>query len=326
MKKILTQEEIDSLFRAARREDVATAPGAPENVESWDLHGAGRISSDQLRTISQFHESFARNMSDCLSAYLRTKAEIVLASVEQLPFRDVATRTPETAYFASFELMPPEARGVLQLDLEIVFPIVDLLLGGQGRASSATRELSETEEFLLDAIGQIVCREFQTTWRPLGISFRFEQHQPSNQALRAIPAQEKTLALSFEVTIADVRGALNIAFPAVVASALLRRMNVGWPIQRPRELAAPTESLPPLLASSMAKIELSTRAIPLKAADLLRLRPGMIMLLRHAAEERCLLRLAGKDYWRAMPVCVGEKLRAAQLLEHIRQPLGEFHL
>ena len=58
MEKILTQEEIDALFRAAQGR-VAEKPKAPaeeRTLAACNFRQSARISKEQLRSVSQLHE------------------------------------------------------------------------------------------------------------------------------------------------------------------------------------------------------------------------------------------------------------------------------
>ncbi len=134
MEKVLTQEEIDALFRAAwGASKAAAAAGKSAQMERWNPHEAGRLRKEQLYALSQLHGSFARNLSHSLGAYLRDQFEVALVSVEQLAYREFLARVPDVTYYASFQLQPAECCGLLQMDLSLAFPIIDLLLGGQGQ-------------------------------------------------------------------------------------------------------------------------------------------------------------------------------------------------
>ena len=93
MEKVLTQKEIDALFRAAHGESTSAADdGRAVLVEAWDLHQAGLLGKEQLHSISQMHESFARNLTSAVGGYLRDKFEVALVAVEQLAYRDFLAR------------------------------------------------------------------------------------------------------------------------------------------------------------------------------------------------------------------------------------------
>ncbi len=320
MEKVLSQAEIDELFRAARSDAEADQQSGGAGLERWDLHQAGVLRKEQLNSISQLHESFARNLTTSVGGYLREKFEVTLGAVEQLAYRDFLARISDATYCASFHLSPGDASGVLQMDLSLAFPIVDLLLGGTGGVPEGVREVSEIEEMLIEGVGQVICHELDLVWRPLGLQVTFEQRQSAAQMARLMPAQEKTLTLSFEATMTDSKGMVNIAFPAVVSSALLRKLAAELVYQRPRGPAAHRESILQRLLASTVEMELGTPAVAVKLTDLLAVETGCVLPLRLAIEEPARLRLEQRDYWLARPVRSHASCRAAQLLERIVQP------
>lgn len=321
MEKELSQSEIDELFRTARgpaANDIEEVAGA--RVERWDLHQAGVLRKEQLNSIRHLHQNFARSLTVGIGGYLRDKFEVALVAVEQLAYRDFLARVSEVTYYATFHLSPADASGFLQMDLTLLFPIVDLLLGGTGGAPPGARQISEIEEMLMEGIAQVICQELDLVWGPLGLQVSFEQCQPASQMLRLMPAQEKTLTLTFEVTMAGSQGMLNIALPAVVSSALLRKLATDLVYQRTRGPATHQDSIMKRLLDSTVQMDLATPLVPVKLIDLLSMRPGGVLPLRLSTEEPARVRLQGRDCWLARPVRSAANYRAAQLLGCLAQP------
>jgi len=75
---------------------------------------------------------------------------------------------------------------------------------------------------------EIICRELTAAWQPVGLSFNFERRQMQTQVARIMSVTEKTLCLSFEIRMPHSSGLLNLAFPAVVANTILRRLTSDW--------------------------------------------------------------------------------------------------
>src|SRR6266567_941639 len=225
MEKMLKQDEIDALFEAARTSTPdAIKTELRERVVPYNFSAAGQISSEQLRAISMLNDLFARNLTHNLAAWLRSRFRVNLVSAEQITFNEFLMRIPEISYVSSVRLEPLGALSVLQLDLALAPPIIDLLLGGEGK-EGPLRELTDIEEAILASVVEIICRELTAAWQPVCLSFNFERRQMQTQVARVISVNEKTLCLSFEIRMPHSSGLLNLAFPAVVANTILRRLT-----------------------------------------------------------------------------------------------------
>jgi len=211
--KTLKQDEIDALFQAARSSaSESSKTEIRARVVPYSFSSAGQISNEQLRAISMLNDLFARNLTHNLAAWLRTRFHVNLVSAEQIPFNEFLLRIPEISYVASVRLEPLGAVSVLQLDLALAPPMIDLLLGGEGK-DGPLRELTDIEESILGSVVEIICRELTAAWQPVGLNFQFERRQMQTQVARLLSVTEKTLCLSFEIRMPHSSGLLNLAFP-----------------------------------------------------------------------------------------------------------------
>jgi flagellar motor switch protein FliM len=311
MEKTLKQHEIDALFEAARTTMPET--GRPEvraRVVPYNFSSAGQISTDQLRAISMLNDLFARNLTHNLAAWLRTRFQVNLVSAEQIQFNEFVLRIPEISYVASVRLEPLGALSVLQLDLALAPPMIDLLLGGEGK-DGPLRELTDIEESILGSVVEIVCRELTAAWQPVGLSFNFERRQMQTQVARIMPVTEKTLCLSFEIRMPHSSGLLNLAFPAVVANTILRRLTSDW--GRHRRHGDDTKVR---MEAAARRIRLGGSLhlpnVRLAASSIESLTPGTILRMDLAANTPPEWRVGGHTLWQAQPICQGPH-RAARL-------------
>lgn len=313
MGKQLGQGDIDALFAAASaKADSQEAAQEETPIEKYNFSRAGQISNDQMRAISSVNDLFARNLMHTLGAWLRAQFKVKLVAGEQLPFNEFLERITSPTYVCSVRLEPLGAVGLFEFDMAIAAPIVDVLLGGVGRAWP-TRELTEIEEAILTSVVEMAVQELNLAWQSVGLEFVFEKRETEAAVARMLTLSEKTLCVSFEARMPEAQGTINLCLPAVVLNAILRRLisEGDRPRRRSKEAHARVREL-------MGDVKLATAlqfpAMRLRASDLTSLAPGTILrlpLAKHAASE---LRIGGLHFGRAYPVRSGEH-RGAQLEE-----------
>ena len=192
---------------------------------------------------------------------------------------------------------------MLQLDLALAPPIIDLLLGGEGR-DGPLRELTDIEESILGSVVEIICRELTAAWQQVGLSFNFERRQMQTQVARVMSVTEKTLCLSFEIRMPHSSGLLNLAFPAVVANTILRRLTSDWSRSRRHagEIRAQMEAAARRILVG-ASLQLPT--VRLAASGIENLQPGMVLRLDLPANIVPVWRVGGQSISRAQAIRQG---------------------
>jgi flagellar motor switch protein FliM len=316
MEKKLEQSEIDSMF-ASMLADVAVDAGvavaeAEPTVkkEAFNFSRAGQISNEQMKAISTVNDLFARNLTNNLGAWLRSQFHVALVSGEQMMYLEFLERLPGVTYLCSARLEPLDALGIVQLDLTLAPPMVDLLLGGMGRAGEL-REPTEIEEQILMSVMEIVVRELNGAWQPVGLKFAIERREKEAQVARLMPLAEKTLCVSFEIRMPEAQGVLNLCLPAVVLNTILRRL-IGER-ERPRRRSGEARArLTGLMNEVKFGAVLQFPPMRLNARELAGLEPGKVLRLplpRHATAE---LRVGGLPIFQAQAVRSGEH-RGAQV-------------
>lgn len=315
MEKVLNQEEIDAMFRAARSGAAVAAPDAlkPQlTVTRCNLQGSP-LRKEQVRAISTLHEGYARNLTHSLGAYLRVLFDVNLVSVEQLLYREFLGRVPDIVYLASVNLAPDGGVALLQMDLSLAFVIIDLLLGGQGQPPATLRDLTEIEDEILESVVRVLCRELSTTWQTVGIATEFDERQVPAAAQHLMPPTDKSLALSFEIRVADARGALNFVFPASASTVLLRKLARDWSRFRAKTASESERRLRQLLLDCEFLVDLALPPCEVTFQRLLEVEAGDVLTLSLPAAAAADLRIAGREYFQAQPVRTG-RTRGAKIL------------
>jgi len=304
MEKILTQEDIDALINASRGGSRSASKDA-QHVVTCNFRQAGQINKEQLSALNSLHEPFVRNCTHNLSAYLRTVFDVNMVSVEQLQFAEFLNGIPEVSYVAVIALPPFDAYAAMQMDLQLALPIIDLLLGGLGTATQEVRDLTEIEQPLLESILHLICREMDSAWSHLDVKFKFEQRQQLGQVVRLMSASEKVLSLSFEIKMPEAHGMLNLAIPASVSSALLRRLAAQFSYSRSRSTKHDAERMKHKLLECRFPLEMSLPVSFAYASELAALEIGSVLPLGLRAQTPAQVLVSGEHLFTAVPVRSG---------------------
>ena len=317
-------------------EDLASKPDSTTSVPNeasaqhavalWDARRAGQIGREPLRAITLLHESFARNLTHALGAFLRVVFEASLVSAEHVTYREYLHRLPDITYMCSCKLAPVDMPALLQLDLSIAFPLIDLLLGGEGKGTLEPRDVTEIEEQILESVVQIICRELGIAWQALGLEFRFDRRQQPANALRLIPPDDKMLALSFAITMPETRGTLQVAVPASVSTALLRKMSADWAYRKPQGQAESKEQVKARILNCPFALELGLMGVRIIAEELVNMRPGELLTFRHSLDSPATLLVGEQPLFQALVMRHGRK-RVARLIGLCPKPksVGKDH-
>jgi flagellar motor switch protein FliM len=312
VEKVLNQQEIDGMVRAARGQKIEQTSLRGITVKPCTFRDSGQLSPGQVQAANGLHESFARSLAQSLSAYLRVMAEATLVSVEQLVYGEFLERVPAITYMASFTVPELEASAAMQIDHSLVFPFVDILLGGPGRSESMSREVSEIEEQIVEGIAKIVCRELAIAWMAFGTGLQFDKRQSPAQMQRFLPPTEKTLCLTFEIKAGDSRGVLNLLFPRSISNTLLRKLWTEGTGDKSKRSHSSARRLREKMKNCPFSVTLGLDGITLPAKTVIGLMPGQICNLGVPVHTSASLLIGGRSLFEAKPVRL-DKQRAAQI-------------
>src|SRR5262245_63448096 len=142
MSDVLSQAEVESLLSAMHtRESNVIADATTsrirhrDKVSSYDFKRPERVGKEQMRSLQTMHEGFGRNFGAALSALLRTIVELKLTSVDQLTYSEFVFSLENPTCFNLINASPLEGQLILDINLSLLYPIIDRLLGGSSEQS-----------------------------------------------------------------------------------------------------------------------------------------------------------------------------------------------
>ena len=220
MADILSQTEIDALLSA-----FATGEGTPDlgfdeeetvrEVKVYDFNHPDRFSKDQIRTMHNLHDHFARVFSISLSAFLRTIVEVKLVSVDQISYEEFIRSIPNPTSLNIINMDPLEGKSLIELSPTLSFPVVDRLMGGAGNVFKKNRELTEIEQTIIEKVLYRAFDCLHEAWAnvlPLNLSLEQSETNPQLLMQLYLPS-EMVILMTFEVTMGEISGTLSFCIP-----------------------------------------------------------------------------------------------------------------
>jgi len=241
---ILSQEEVDALLSAVSAGgeselgslvgtgggeggDEKKAAAEPEKALSlYDFRRPDRVSKDQMRTLQNLHEGYARQFSTSLTNFLRTFVEIELVSVDQLTYSEFIMSISNPSCIYVFKMEPLEGNAIIEINPSLVFFIIDRLFGGQGRPSEQNRELTLIEENVIRRIVERSLSDLKDVWEHIGVfSPRIETYETNPQFVQIAPPGETVILISLEVRMQNASGLMSLCFPFMVLESVINKLS-----------------------------------------------------------------------------------------------------
>jgi flagellar motor switch protein FliM len=293
------------------------------SIHSCNFRYAGRLSNENARALTSLHEKFALNVTNSLELYLGTSSRLKMLSLEQLALQDYISRVAPNTYLLPCALNVMESNFLMEMDIRLIFPIIDLLLGGAGTtASDELRELTEIDEEIMESITALIIKEVDRSWRSLNLSLAPGHCIKPALITQIYPANEKLVLLMFEMSIGATSGSFKIVLPTSFVGFLLRHLKAAQSKKISSLRHLPNPSLRERMLDCDFTVAADVTQMRVLVKDLVDLKPGMILKLKAPVKNPGRLTVEGVDIFEALPVRNG-KMKAAQLSCRSQEPAAK---
>jgi flagellar motor switch protein FliM len=299
MDKVLSQEEINALFSAMSSEDLSLNNQAEKSppvrkIVSYDFHRADRISQDQMRSIHLLHEHFGRNFASSLSAYLRAFVDVSIAGLEQISYSAFIKSLADPTLFSSLGMRPLDGNIALEMNPSLVFPMIDMILGGPGRPLSDNRNLTEIELNIIEGVIKLAMRDLREAWHPvMELEFFLEGKGTKAQMFQIVSPAETVIAVHLELKIGENSGMMNLCIPSRILKLLRNRFDQQWNARRQKSTGNETDRIFELMKPVSVPLSGEIRGARLTVDDLLKVSVGDIIELNERIGDPVLLCVGG---------------------------------
>ena len=279
-------------------------------VTPCNFRASGLLSNESTRHLKSMHDAFARTLAHSLDLFLGSPVEIKLVKVDQIGAREFSAAMAAGSYLVPFSLLPMQERVIAKFENGLLFPLLDLLLGGRGEPIEQIRELTEIDEELFRSVTELIASQLERAWKVPAVSVSTLPSVKPVLTGQLFAMEERVLTLQFEIRLATTVSQFALALPISFSSSLVRSHTDAG---RRNEAGANTryrfrERL--LRCDMPLSIDLSGLTVPL--GEVIGLEVGSVLNLRAAVQTPILLRTGGHPIFEVTPVRRGE-YKAAHL-------------
>jgi len=231
MTDILDQAEVDALLTAIDEGEINPSDDAGRVVERsidiYDFKRPERVSKEQIRILETLHDGFARTLGSALSSFIRNIIEVNIISVEQLTYTEFILSLPNPTCINLIAMKPLEGQIILEMSPQIVFPILDRILGGKSEKTTVPeRPLTDIEQHLVEQITERALDSLREMWAQIQpVELEILEVESNPQMVQIVAPNEVVILITFEMTMGGASGMMNLCIPFPVIDPVIDKLT-----------------------------------------------------------------------------------------------------
>lgn len=339
----LNQDELDALLgglgekpaseEGAEETAAEEAPsparpaGKPGKVKVYDFRRPDRFSKDHIRTLEMVHDSFARFFQASLSTYLRTMVDAKVSEVRQMTYDEFIQLLQNPTSINIFTMEPLKGNAVLEVNVELMFTMIDRVLGGPGIVPKKIRELTAIEIPVVERIIVRALDNLREAWQKVApVVPKLEQLESNPHFVQVAAPSEIVALVTLDVKVRDQAGTMHLCLPYVLLEPIVARLLAREWIssgQKGGPTADSTINLKRGLGDTMLQLTAVLGRAKLSVSEVLGLKRGDIVRLDRGIRDDLTLEVEGREKYMVKPGVINKK-KGVKIAEVITPPEDTF--
>ena len=210
--RILNQDEIDSLLGFDPLGDIA-----PERNGIQAIINSTLVSYERLPMLEIVFDRLVRLMTTSLRNFTSDNVEVSLDTISSIRFGDYLNSIPLPAILSVFRAEELDNYGLLTVDSNLIYSIVDVLLGGRRGAAAARiegRPYTTIERALVQRMVEVVLADAQAAFEPLTpVKFRLDRLETNPRFAAIARPANAAILVKLRVDMEDRGGRVELLLP-----------------------------------------------------------------------------------------------------------------
>ena len=294
--RVLNQDEIDSLlgFDLSRDEDDRTGIRAIIN--------SALVSYERLPMLEIVFDRLVRLMTTSLRNFTSDNVEVSLDTISSIRFGDYLNSIPLPAILTVFRAVELDNYGLLTVDSNLIYSVVDVLLGGR-RGTAAMRiegrPYTTIERTLVQRMVEVVLHDMRQAFEPLTpVEFALDRLETNPRFAAIARPANAAILIKLRIDMEDRGGRLELLLPYATLEPIRKmllqqfmgekfgRDNI-WESHLATELWSTSLEVRAVLDEQQVQL---SRVLDLKVGDTLMLNAGPDSLVQLRAGQVALTR------------------------------------
>ncbi len=210
--RVLNQDEIDSLLGFD-----GGADGGQDKSGIRAIINSALVSYERLPMLEIVFDRLVRLMTTSLRNFTSDNVEVSLDNVSSIRFGDYLNSIPLPAILAVFRAEQLDNYGLFTVDSNLIYSIVDVLLGGR-RGTAAMRiegrPYTTIERTLVQRMIEVVIADCQTAFEPLSpITFSLDRLETNPRFAAIARAANAAILVKLRIDMEDRGGRIELLLP-----------------------------------------------------------------------------------------------------------------
>jgi flagellar motor switch protein FliM len=160
-------------------------------------------------------ERFDRGIRDAISRHVGDKCRFRLEAVHEDTYSQFIDKLPEPSLLVVFGMAPLAGKAILEIDFTLAMMLVERMLGGESGSVPDVRELSDTEQGVLQyLILQVLEGVHTSCGKDERVLFRFERFAfHAHEVEELVSGNEGMVTLVYRLNIGRRSGFIRLSLP-----------------------------------------------------------------------------------------------------------------
>jgi flagellar motor switch protein FliM len=210
--RILNQDEIDSLLGFDLSDDDAA-----ERTGIRAIINSALVSYERLPMLEIVFDRLVRLMTTSLRNFTSDNVEVSLDNISSIRFGDYLNSIPLPAILSVFRCEELDNLGLLTVDSNLIYSIVDVLLGGR-RGTAAMRiegrPYTTIERVLVERMVEVVLQDCRVAFEPLTpVTFTLDRLETNPRFAAIARPANAAILVKLRIDMEDRGGRIELLLP-----------------------------------------------------------------------------------------------------------------